>query len=544
MGGGGGALTTDGYFGAPVNTVTTGKVDLENPTSTLKKGVSYVAGGSDANQVFSISKTDSASATPTTDPKAVVLKNTGKIPVIAMLGYETYTAEGTDGVVNYLHVLLKPGEELMPPMRGIIHTPSNDAHIKYVLDGTAVDFAGGTTPTTTLYLDTGVTLGADVDETTDPFTVTTEADGTNYFRVGDLIQLGQGVATASNFQEILRVKSITSATQMVCERALYGTSAGDSDVSDTNASHDNSSPIYFPIFNCHQPDSDRYTTVQTDGSGRFSIKNMFNLGRSKTDVPVGITPGSFVVKFYEPGYQNLTNDGDISSSTNSGLSANTTYYLSLSIDGGTTDAITFTTDGSNVNFGGANGIISKLQAVADDLFKDPDKNNYNKRCTFEIVNGDLRCTSGQHLATSAISITTNTAGTTEVDELFDGQTDGTGDIGRFKAVIPSAVAARLPEDVLYNPITYGTSPNVNAMAYDDGEGNIKGKCRGTINYETGAFTLIGAPRNANFEYAVMHSGPHSGKLDSTESNRANQLVNIHANVLNNKVSGEIEVKSY
>jgi hypothetical protein len=42
----------------------------------------------------------------------------------------------------------------------------------------------------------------------------------------------------------------------------------------------------------------------------------------------------------------------------------------------------------------------------------------------------------------------------------------------------------------------------------------------------------------------MHSGPHSGKLDSTESNRANQLVNIHANVLNNKVSGEIEVKSY
>ena len=540
MGYGGGDPSTDAVFGTPVAMAQT-KVDLDKPTTTIKKGIGHVAGGSDANQLLSISKADSTSATKSTDPKVVMLKNTGTIPIIAMLGYESYTAEAADGVVHYLHVLMQPNEELMPPMRGIIHEPADNNHTLYVLDGTAVDF---TAPSGTLYLDTGVNLGADVDATTDPFTVTTGANGTNYFRVGDLIQLGQGVETANNYQEILRVESITSTTEMVCQRALYGTSAGDNDLTNWNAGHTSGANIYFPTFNCHQSDSDRFSTVQTDGSGNYSVKNMFNLGRSTSDVPVGITPGSFVVKFYNPGYQNLTNDGDITSSTNSGLSSNTTYYLSLSIDGGTTDAVTFTTDGSNVNFGGSNGIISKLQAMADALFYNPDKNNYNKGCTFSIVDGDLRCTSNQHLSTSAISITTNTAGTAETDELFDGQTDGTGDIGRFKAVIPSAVAAKLPEDVVYNPITYGTSPNTSQFAYDDGEGNIIGKCRGTINYETGEFNLRSAPRNANFEYSVIHSGPFSGKLDSSEANRANQLVAIHANVLNKKLSGEIEVKTY
>ena len=540
MGYGGSDPSTDALFGTPVAMVQT-KVDLDKPVTTIKKGIGHVAGGSDANQLLSISKTDSTSSTKSSDPKVVMLKNTGTIPVIAMLGYESYTTEAADGVVHYLHVLLKPGEELMPPMRGIIHEPSSAGDALHVLDGTTVDF---TAPSNTLYIDTTVNLGANVSATTDPITITTGANGTNYFRVGDLIQLGQEIATANNYQEILRVKSITDTENMVCERALYGTDAGNQSGTNYGVGHASGSAIYFPTFNCHQTDSDRFSTVQTDGSGNYSIKNMFNLGRSTSDVPVGITPGSFVVKFYEPGYQNLTNDGDITPSTHSGLSANTTYYLSLSIDGGTTDAVTFTTDGSNLNFGGSNGIISKLQAMADALFYNPDKNNYNKKCTFEIVDGDLRCTSGQHLSTSAISITTNTAGTTEVDELFDGQTDGTGDIGRFKAVIPSAVAARLPDDVVYDPITYGTSPNTSQFAYDDGEGNIIGKCRGDINYETGAFNLRLAPRMANFEYSVIHSGPFSGKIDSSEANRANQLVAVHANVLNKKVSGEMEVKTF
>ena len=227
------------------------------------------------------------------------------------------------------------------------------------------------------------------------------------------------------------------------------------------------------------------------------------------------------------------------------MTASTTYYASISIDGVTTDKFTFTTDSSNVNFGGTNGIIEKIQDAIDALFYDPDKNNYLKGATVSIVNGDVRITSKQFLSTSAISVTTNTDGTTEVNELFDGQTDGTGDLGRFKAVIPSAVAARLPNDTVYDPITYASSPNTRAFCYDNGQGIIVGKCNGRINYETGAFSITNAPKNSNFQYSVIHSSPLGGKRDSdTSGNRANQLVAVHANVLNKKMNGVLNVKVY
>ena len=80
-----------------------------------------------------------------------------------------------------------------------------------------------------------------------------------------------------------------------------------------------------------------------------------------------------------PGYQNLTNDGNITSSTNSGLVASRTYYLSVSIDQGTTDKVTFTVDSSNTNFGGTNGIISKMQSMIDALYYEEYRNNYERR---------------------------------------------------------------------------------------------------------------------------------------------------------------------
>ena len=157
-----------------------------------------------------------------------------------------------------------------------------------------------------------------------------------------------------------------------------------------------------------------------------------------------------------------------------------------------------------------------------------------------IVNGNLRITSGQRLSTSAISVTTNTDGTSGTDEFFD----GTNTIGRFPANIPSAVDGRLPDDVIYDPITYGSSPNVNAFCYDDGRGRIRGNCSGTINYETGEIDITNAPPNAQFQISVMHSSPFSGKRDATEAARANSLVSVYANVHNNKMDGKLEVKVY
>ena len=45
------------------------------------------------------------------------------------------------------------------------------------------------------------------------------------------------------------------------------------------------------------------------------------------------------------------------------------------------------------------------------------------------------------MSTSAVSLTAGTSGSANVDELFD----GTNQIGRFPAVVESAVASRLEE---------------------------------------------------------------------------------------------------
>ena len=253
---------------------------------------------------------------------------------------------------------------------------------------------------------------------------------------------------------------------------------------------------------------------------------------------MGITAGSVALKFYNAGYQNLTNDGDITSATNSGLSASTTYYASISIDGATTDKFTFTTDSSNVNFGGNNGVISKIQAAIDALYYNPAKNGYEKKATVSIVNGNVRITSGQRLSTSAISVTTNTDGTAGTDELFD----TSNVIGRFPATIPTAVAASLPDDVVYDNVTYSSSPNESAFCYDDGYGNLMGACRGTINYETGEINFVSAPANAEFVYSCLHTSPFSGKKDSTDSAKMNSLKAIYGNTPNQKATGELTIR--
>ena len=480
-----------------------------------------------------VEQTESAVKTGTVGE--LEIKNTGKIPAFAILAYRRWTDESTmDGNTYYVNYLLKPGQELIvPDCPAII---SDEDLNQY--DGTAVTNAVPSVTANYAYADSGATLGEDVDDDETDFDV---SDG-DYFRVNDLIQVGINTTTATRI-EIMRVTAI-STNNLTVERALYGTTAADKDAQTNGTSGAVSgAKVYLPFFNIFGGEHDRYTVAQTDKKGRWHSMNFFGAGRAATHL-MGITPGSVALKFYNPGYQNLTNDGDITSSTNSGLSASTTYYLSVSIDGATTDAITFTTDSSNVNFGGNNGIISKLQSVLDSLYYDPDKNGFGKKAIVSIVDGDVRITSGQRLSTSAIAVTTNTAGTTEVDELFDGQTDGTGDIGRFKAVIPTAVAAKLPDDVLYDKVTYVSSVNEDAFIYDDGYGNLmmKGVNIGNISYETGEIMFVNAPESAEFVYSCLHTSPYSGKQSATDTAKMNSLKAIYGNLANQKGVGELRIK--
>jgi hypothetical protein len=231
------------------------------------------------------------------------------------------------------------------------------------------------------------------------------------------------------------------------------------------------------------------------------------------------------------------------------LSASTTYYFTIRADGATAAdssttvaEISFTTDASNLNFGGSNGIISKIQTALDAKFYDSTNTNvlFEKKVNVAIVDGDIRFTSGQHLEASAIALTAGTSGADDSVRFF-AQANG-----RIPALanVPDAVAAKLPDDVSYDRVTYATIPNSSAFVYDDGKGNLFGAADGTINYETGAIDFRNAPPNAEFVISCMHTGAFSGKLNESETDRINSLIAIHANTPNQKGSGQVTVKTY
>ena len=203
----------------------------------------------------------------------------------------------------------------------------------------------------------------------------------------------------------------------------------------------------------------------------------------------------------------------------------------------TTDKITFLTDSSNVNFGGSNGITTKLQDAIDELYYNPAKNNYEKGATVSIVNGDLRITSNQNLSSSAISVTTNSDGTAGTDELFD----TSNVIGRFPATIPAAVSAYLPDDNLFDLLTNEAIPNISEFGTDDGFGRFGGKCGGTINYDTGEMDIVNAPPNAEWVISFLHTSAFSGRIHATDASKMNALKAIYGNTPDQKLNAELTI---
>lgn len=96
---------------------------------------------------------------------------------------------------------------------------------------------------------------------------------------------------------------------------------------------------------------------------------------------------------YPNGYQECGLSG-ISNKADSGLTAATQYYYKVTIDGGTETEYDITT-----------GTDTSFQAVIELM------NDESIGCTFEIINGDLRCTSDLLDSNSAIALSAGTTGT-------------------------------------------------------------------------------------------------------------------------------------
>ena len=462
--------------------------------------------------------------------KLIVLKNNS--PVGVELQFHINEFENSTNIDQYtedlrITQLLGANEYLVLPNQFML--------------GYATDTSGGNAKTidnaTGYSVNSGKLYSAavtDIKAKLEDSATTLDVDDTDFFRVGDLIQVGSTTGTTATNIEIMRVTSITDSDTLVVERGLYGsiTADGDAQTDSTNGAVVDAK-VYFPWFNTQEKyskyhdDANALGTVQTNSSGRYTAQNLFGYGRSAT-YPTGIVKGSFAMKFYNSGYQELGMSG-VTANTESGLAASTTYQFNITVDGGSTFAnLAFTTDATNTNFGGNNGVLSKIQSALDTQFY-TSGNLFEKGVSVGIVNGDIRFTSNNRTRNSAILLAAPGSGTTPFG------------VGRLPAIanVEGAVAAKLPDDTIFDKLSYVENKNQGAFAYDDGKGNIVGTATGTINYETGAVDFTG-PAEAEFAVSFNYDSAHSGGLSAT-SNQENGIVTISARSVNSKIDAEVEI---
>jgi len=465
-----------------------------------------------ATAFINILSSSSAKAQATLDDcKSIIIKNdsiTGLEVQIRTEEWTDATPDSNASLFSYQLYLLGAGEYIYFP---------NFRQLNFIQDATS----GGTAyqldnqvPNSNMYVAVDNPAAGDaqlIAEALDGSETGVDVDDGSFFFAGDLIRVDN---------EVMEVVSISGNTLTVI-RGSHGSAL---------AVHSDDAPLRYAFFNAYA-DFDKYSVAQSDASGKFKCFNFFGFARTEGEA-YGIVAGSFAIKFYQAGYQELGLSG-ISPSTSTGLVASTAYKIDIQVDGGTMfQDLTVTTDSSNGKFGGSNGLIQKIQDALDTQYYTAG-NLFETKVTVGIVNGDVRFTSGQHLSGSAIALTD----TGDALSLFDAAA-----VGRIPAAtaLEDPVAARLPQDTIVDRKSGLSRPNVGAFGYDDGHGNVKGVCTGTINYETGALDLQGCPPNAEFVVSATYGSAHSGGNNFTDG-ESNCVTSLSARSTNNKINGTVEV---
>lgn len=464
--------------------------------------------------------------------KLIVIKNNSEVPIELQLKYREWKDDsgditnsvdlgpGSATTIRYSSTILGANEFMVLPSQWWVGY-AEDASAAYssLLDSTGYDLASTLELDSTADVDTATSSTIASDATTtrvflEPYTSAADCTA-NLFRVGDLIRIEN---------EIMEVESLGSkaglATNFInVKRGLYGSTA---------ATHADDTSVDFPFFNAYNK-YNAYTYTQTDESGKFKCMNLLGKGRS-TSYPNGIVKGSFAMKFYGNGYQELGLSG-VTSGSNSGLTASTTYQFTVTADGGSAYDLSFTTDATDTSVG---KVLNLIQAQFNSAYYASSGNLKNKRVSVDIVNGDIRFSSQNRTRASAIALGDSSSGGTDL-----------WSAGIFPAVASceTAVAAVLPEDVIYDKETNIGKPNKSVFSYDDGKGNIiGGEANGTINYETGEIDFTGPP-NAEFQIAANYGSAHSGGINET-TDQQNVLTNISARSCNQKLEAEVEVLGF
>ena len=459
-------------------------------------------------------------------PKAILVENTGSVGCELLISTAEWTtdadntADSMSDATHYLAMLLPAGECAYLPNNRLIGVSGAVGGGMGVLVDNAV-------PDSNEYVDSGAdvdhatsaTMGSDATHTT----LNLEDGHSKYFKVGDLIRLEN---------EICEVTAVGTGADLANStltiiRGLYGSTA---------ATHADDVAVRFPFFNMHHDfDDTSYngggngsaTVVKTNASGRFRSMNFFGYARTADTVADGLVAGSVAIKFYNQGFQEFGLAG-ITPSTKSGLAASTTYTFGLAVSGGSADDVAFTTDSSDLTFG---NIIAKIQSAINEKFT-TGTNLKGKKATIGIVNGDIRVTDSSRLSTGAIALSAPSSGTTPFG------------VGIIPAVgsLEKAVAAKLPDDTIFDPITYAQKKNTVAFLLDNGNGTLTGAGgSASINYETGEININAFP-NAEFVVSANTKAAHSGGVESSATTM-NGIVTLEARSCNAKADTDIRVIS-
>ena len=172
-------------------------------------------------------------------------------------------------------------------------------------------------------------------------------------------------------------------------------------------------------------------------------------------------------------------------------------------------------------------MITKIQRAINDKFT-AGTNLKGKKATIGIVDGDIRITDSSRLSTGAILMAAPSSGTTPF---------GVGIVPAV-GVLEAPVAAKLPDDVLYDKETYTQPKNSAGFMTDNGKGVLSGGGgSGTINYDSGAIDFISYP-NSEFVVSSSFGSAMAGNLNADYKNVISEI-RVHS--ANPKLTGKVNL---
>ncbi len=424
--------------------------------------------------------------------------------------------------------LIRPNEYIvLPNIHGVGYDTAKSAS-----NGTVID---NQEPASALYVDSTQNLTAKLE---DDATVLAVDDG-DFFRVGDLVQVGITTGTTATNIEIMKVTAI-SGNNLTVTRGVHGSIVADGDAQ-TNATNGavSGANVHFPIFNAlydyrYKILGSTTQRVATDGNGNALFTNFFGYGRSGTETS-GLTKGSVALKFYDKGHTDFTFKKPITPLTDSGLTAGHVHSLKFTLDDASELDLQVTLDSTVTAMGGRNGVVQKIQDAINTASETSGNNIFGYGMTVAIVDGKLRFQSRSNFATiSKVSFsTTSSAGA--ANGYFLGN-------GIFPSASDDPVLPSLPPDTVEN--TDGISvPNTQRMLLDNGYGQLVSANpnlgSAMVDYNTGKLQIQNGLPHAEF---VVSASTQSALSGGPIANTC--LASIHARSTNSKRYATVQILAF